>query len=194
MSLVFSAVLLAGGRSSRMGRDKAEILLPDGRPLWRRQLEDVLRPLGPREIFLSGPPRAGMPADARLLPDAAPGLGPLSGIAAALEATNTPLVVVLAVDLPAMTAGFFREHLLAASSLAGRGAVGFSDANGFFEPLAALYPVSARGLAAEHLRSPDRSLQSFVRAAAGAGLVTPVTLPPGAAVQFINWNRPEEVV
>lgn len=194
MSLAFSAVLLAGGRSSRMGRDKAEILLPDGRPLWRRQLEDVLRPLGPVELFFSGPPRTGMPVDVRVLPDATPNLGPLSGIAAALEATNAPLVVVLAVDLPAMTAGFFREYLLSASSPTGRGAVGFSDADGFFEPLAAVYPVSAHGLAAEHLRGPDRSLQSFVRAAAVAGLVTPVAIPPEAAVQFINWNRPEDVV
>lgn len=194
MSLAFSAVLLAGGRSSRMGRDKAEILLPDGRPLWRRQLDDVLRPLGPREIFLSGPPRAGVPVDVRVLPDATAGLGPLSGIAAALGEAKAPLVIVLAVDLPAMTASFFREHLLPACSSENLGAVGFSGADGFFEPLAAVYPGSAHGLAVECLRGTDRSLQSFVRTAVSAGLVTPVALSPGAAVQFVNWNCPEDVI
>ena len=188
----FSAVLLAGGRSSRMGgRDKAEILLPDGRPLWRRQLEDVLRPLGPAEVFLSGPPRAGLPADVHVLPDQTPGLGPLSGVAAALGTARAPLVVVLAVDLPAMTAAFFRERLLPLCSPT-RGAVGLGP-DGFFEPLAAVYPGAARGLADEHLHGADRSLQSFVRAAVARGWVTPVELRPEDAGQFINWNRPEDV-
>lgn len=185
-----SAVLLAGGRSSRMGRDKAEILLPDGRPLWRRQLEDVLRPLGPAEIFFSGPARAGLPADVRVLPDETPGLGPLSGFAAALGAANTPLVIVLAVDLPIMTAAFFRERLLpACAPEGGVGAVGVG-ADGFFEPLAAVYPRSAHGWAAERLRGADRSLQGFVRAAIAAGRVVPVALMAADAGRFANWNRP----
>ncbi len=191
MSLALSAVLLAGGRSSRMGRDKAEMVLPDGRPLWRRQLDDVLRPLGPAEIFLSGPPRAGLPADVCALPDAMPGLGPLAGIAAALGAAGSPLVVVLAVDLPAMTAGFFRERLLPRCE-PGRGAVGVGT-NGFFEPLAAVYPRAAHGLAGERLRGADRSLQGLLRDAVAAGLITPVELQPRDAAQFVNWNRPEDV-
>ena len=50
----FAAVLLAGGRSRRMGRDKALLPLADGRLLWQRQW-DVLRELGPAELFVSGP-------------------------------------------------------------------------------------------------------------------------------------------
>ena len=49
----FSAALLAGGRSSRMGRDKAFLEI-DGVPLWQRQLQ-TLRELGPSETFLAGP-------------------------------------------------------------------------------------------------------------------------------------------
>lgn len=174
-----------------MGRDKAEIRLPDGRPLWRRQLDDVLRPLCPAEIFLSGPAREGLPADVRVLPDAAPGLGPLSGIAAALGLAATPLVAVLAVDLPGMTAQFFRERLLPICT-PGRGAVGIGT-DGFFEPLAAVYPRAAHGLAVEHLRGTDRSLQSFVRAAVTAGFVAPTGLCPGEAPQFVNWNQPADL-
>src|SRR5438094_7110110 len=46
-----SAVLLAGGESRRMGRDKASIAL-DGKLLWQNQLE-LLRTLNPTEIFIS---------------------------------------------------------------------------------------------------------------------------------------------
>ena len=186
-----TAVLLAGGRSSRMGRDKAEIHLPDGRPLWRRQLEDVLRPLGPVEIFLSGPAREGLPADVRVLPDAVPGLGPLSGLATALGEAVTPLVAVLAVDLPGMSARFFRERLLPACTPE-RGAVGIG-ANGFFEPLAAVYPSAAHRLVVEHLWGTDRSMQNLVRAAVAMELVTPVELHSDDMTRFINWNRPEDL-
>ena len=48
----FSAALLAGGRSSRMGRDKAFLEI-DGVPLWQRQLQ-TLRELGPSKSFLAG--------------------------------------------------------------------------------------------------------------------------------------------
>lgn len=191
----FSAVLLAGGRSVRMGQDKAEIILPDGRPLWRRQLDDVLRPLGPAEIFFSGPVRAGLPAEVRVLTDATPGLGPLSGLAAALGAASTTtgvsLVVVLAVDLPAMTAGFFRDRLLPICTPL-RGAVPVGAA-GHFEPLAAVYPCAAHGLAMEHLRGANRSLRAFVQAAQAAGLVEPWGPDGTAAALFTNWNTPQDV-
>ena len=173
-----------------MGRDKAEIILPDGRPLWQRQLEDVLRPLGPAEVFLSGPSRAGLPEDVRLLPDATPGLGPLSGIAAALGAATAPLVVVLAVDLPAMTPEFFQSLLLPGCTREA-GVVGVAT-DGFYEPLSALYPRAALGLAVERLRGSDRSLQGFAREAIRLGMLTPASLRPGDAARFTNWNRPED--
>lgn len=184
----FSAVLLAGGRSSRMGRDKAEILLPDGRPLWRRQLDEVLRPLGPGELFLSGPPRAGLPADVRVLPDAAPGLGPLAGIAAALAAASAPLVVVLAVDLPAMTAGFLQTRVL--PHCTPQAGMVPRTGDGFYEPLAAVYPRGCLALAEDQLRGADRSLQTFVRAARAAGMIGETSLAAGETRLFVNWNEP----
>ena len=46
-----SAVLLAGGESRRMGKDKATLSF-QGKPLWQIQLE-LLRQLMPQEIFVS---------------------------------------------------------------------------------------------------------------------------------------------
>ena len=51
----FSAVLLAGGKSSRMGSDKAFLEI-EGEPLWQRQLA-TLRGLSPGQLMISGPRR-----------------------------------------------------------------------------------------------------------------------------------------
>src|SRR4051812_12445326 len=134
----FSAVLLAAGRSSRMGRDKA-LLEEEGELMWQRQLR-VLVASGASEILLSARPDQEWSRHARgfaaVLHDASPDGGPISGITAALERASHPHVAVLAIDLPRMTPEWFsRLHRLCVAST---GAVGKKD--GRFEPLAAIYP------------------------------------------------------
>jgi len=90
--------VLAGGRSLRMGRDKALIGL-NGLTL----VEIALRKL--RELPLARPPRiAGShPSLERIAPvvdDLRPGRGPLSGMETALMATAAPYNIFLPVDLP----------------------------------------------------------------------------------------------
>ena len=72
-------------------------------------------------------------------------------------------LVVLAVDLPLMTAGFLRGLLARAGD--GRGVVPRHRGSGLYEPLAAVYPAECLALARERLRGEDWSLQGFVRAA-----------------------------
>ena len=187
----FAAVLLAGGQSRRMGRDKALLPLPDGRLLWQRQLA-VLRELDPAELFISGPPRPDFPGEIPLLTDAAPGLGPLAGIAEALTVMRSPLLVVLAVDLPRMTTGFLRELIRAGND--GCGVVPQRDrsAGGFYEPLGAVYPREALPYARHRLAGDDLSLQGFVRELVAAALVQPWPLDAATALGcFANWNTPE---
>src|SRR5262245_5933350 len=94
-----------------MGHDKA-LLEIDGRPLWRRQ-RDLLSSAGATEIFLSARPDQLWVSQTRtcfdsVLHDAMPDCGPLAGVAAGLERASQPLLAVLAVDLPAMSADWFR--------------------------------------------------------------------------------------
>ncbi len=184
-SIPFAAVLLAGGQSRRMGRDKALLPLPDGRLLWQRQLA-LLKELEPSAVFLAGPPRPGFPASLRQIDDETPGLGPLGGIVAALRATSAPLLVVLAVDLPAMTAGFLRTLL--AEATARTGVVPRQPETGFYEPLAAVYPTSCLPLAEQTLQQPDRSLQTFLRHT--GEIIRPHDITPGERMLFTNWNAP----
>jgi molybdopterin-guanine dinucleotide biosynthesis protein A len=188
MSAPLSAVLLAAGRSTRMGRDKA-LLEFDGRPAWRRQRE-VLAELRPGEIFLSARPEQTWTLEAKgftaLLHDASPDLGPISGITAALERTSAPLVAVLAIDLPKIDAAWFRALL--ASCTATQGVVGRRGK--FFEPLAAIYPREMMWLAWEAIARGENSLQRLAAAAVEQGLLSVREIAAHEAPQFENRNEP----
>jgi molybdopterin-guanine dinucleotide biosynthesis protein A len=181
-----SAVLLAGGKSSRMGYDKA-LLEVEGEPLWRRQLE-TLRRLAPEQLMLSGPRREEW-SECELVADEAEDAGPLAGVAAALARCATPFLVVLAVDLPRMTADFLRSLLALCRD--GQGAVPRGPEA--FEPLAAVYPASCAALAVAALRSGDFSMQSFVRAGVSAHLLVERTISAIEAPLFTNLNTPADL-
>lgn len=186
----FSAVLLAGGQSNRMGRDKAGLLFA-GEPLWQRQLA-TLRAAGADQLLISGPAH-GPYADAGLpiLADAAPGLGPLAGLAAALRHARCEWLLVLAIDLPDMRADFL-AHLAERAAAQGRGLIPH-DAAGL-EPLAAVYPRACLPLAEEHLRTADRSMHGFIERAVSQNLVALHPLTSAQRPLFRNLNTPADLL
>lgn len=97
----YDALVLAGGRSSRMGSDKALVEV-DGRTLLRIVLDACA---GANRICVAGPPREGV-TGVMWAEESPPGGGPVAGIEAGLERLSppAPLVVVAAVDLPRLTA------------------------------------------------------------------------------------------
>ena len=190
-----SAVLLAGGKSSRMGRDKAALPV-DGQPLWRRQLA-VLAATGAGEIFISGksdgPWADGVGQAPRLsiappvIPDEAPDCGPLGGLTAALRHCANPWLLVLAVDMPKMTPAFLSQ-LAEEAERSQRGIV--PTLRGFPEPLAAIYPKSALPLAKAALSRGQLKLEPLIRSLETAGLVRLRPVPAEEAELFSNWNTP----
>lgn len=86
-------ILLAGGRSTRMGRDKATLRVGEG-----TLVEWIVRRLGPSfaETLVCG----GSASGARGIPDRREGAGPLAGIEAGLVAMRTRAAFVLACDMP----------------------------------------------------------------------------------------------
>jgi molybdopterin-guanine dinucleotide biosynthesis protein A len=184
----FSAALLAGGKSSRMGRDKAFIEM-DGVALWRRQLA-ILRQLSPDELFISGPPhRDWMDEGLRGVTDAEENVGPLAGVVAGLRQCSSPLLLVLAIDLPNMTANFCRSLLELSND--GRGVVPRRQR---FEPLAAIYPVGSLTLAEEALREGNYSMQNFVARALSKGLITEHVISQDEEPLFRNINTSEDLL
>lgn len=134
----FSAVILAGGKSSRMGRDKAWLEI-DGQTLLARQIA-LVRAVGAYEVFISGRAGANYSAfDCRVLLDQFPDAGPLAGIERALDASASPLLLVLAVDMPEMTEAILRKLISGCSGVCGV----IPKTKTGVEPLAAVYPKAA---------------------------------------------------
>src|SRR5438874_11163390 len=93
-----SAILLAGGESRRISKDKATLLF-GGKPLWQIQLE-LLCKLEPAEIFVSArADPAWRPTDVQFVPDEPPSRGPLSGLTTTLARIRSSHLLVLAIDM-----------------------------------------------------------------------------------------------
>ena len=185
----FSAVILAGGNSSRMGRDKA-FLETGGQTLLARQIQ-LVRTAGAAEVFISDRPVTDYPAQGcQVLLDQFAGAGPLAGIERALVAATSPLLLVLAVDLPEMNATLIRA--LAANCSDQLGAVPCLGED--IEPLAAFYPKAAHGLVERLLREESNAATTFARHCAHSGLVKFIQASRDQARYFRNWNCPAEVV
>ena len=104
-----SGFVLAGGRSSRLGRDKALLPWPpnataegNSQTLLQHSIARLQRVCATVSICAN---RDDLPFAGTILPDALPGSGPLGGIVAALETSTTDWNLVLAVDLPFLPSG-----------------------------------------------------------------------------------------
>lgn len=102
-----AGIVLAGGRSSRLGRDKAEEML-GGKTLLQRAI-DALSPLCV-EVIIVG--RKGVPSDrtgVRRVEDIVPDMGPLGGIYTGLSVTRQDQNLVVACDMPFLKPDLLRS-------------------------------------------------------------------------------------
>jgi len=118
-----SILLLAGGRSSRLGEEKAWVEI-GGQPIIRRLL-DAARAAGVTDRVIAvrdaaafgrrlrGTDTPESVAELRIVADGQPDLGPVAGLAAGLAEARGDTVVVLAGDLPFVDAGLIEGLLVA---------------------------------------------------------------------------------
>lgn len=183
-----NAVILAGGASRRMGRDKAW-LEADGQPLILRALTTI-RAAEIHHVFISGRPGTDYSAvNCPVLFDPEPGLGPVAGIATALGACEAPLLLVLAVDLPIMTPAFLRKLMAHCDTETGT----IPELNGKLEPLAAIYPKRCASIARECLLSSGRAARAFAELCLREKAARPFPVPQSDAGCFKNWNSPADI-
>ena len=187
----FTGALIAGGRSSRMGRDKA-FLEWQGRPLWEVQLSK-LRSAGATELLVCGRREQGFVGEGfRFVQDDVEDLGPLAGLANALKAASHDRVLVLAVDMPFVTTGLLGQLLGKCDGVPEPGVV--PVVTGRFEALAAVFPVSLSLMAGSGLAGSDRSLQGFCTAALRSGLVAGWEVPRDLEALFRSLNAPDDLL
>jgi molybdopterin-guanine dinucleotide biosynthesis protein A len=141
---MWSAAILAGGRSRRFGgRDKSSLVV-EGRTILERQLAEIITLTD--DVLVVGGPERKLPAPARLVSDRVPGCGPLGGLHTALTEMTGKAVIVVACDIPYVQAKLLR-HLLTLTRDADV-VVPFTERG--YHPLCAAYtsaclePVTAR--------------------------------------------------
>lgn len=170
-----------------MGADKAALIF-DGEPLWARQLR-VLRNLEPVAVQICARGRPSWcPPGVEIIPDQQPSRGPLSGVAAALRSARTSHVVLLAVDMPQMTAAHLRK--LCGQAKPGCGVL--PRRNDRFEPLCAVYPVEACSAAEEALEGEDVSMRGLARLLIERGMAAIYEVPSADEPLYRNINTPAD--
>ena len=147
-----SAILLAGGYSSRMGCDKAELLFC-GKSLVQYQAERLCS-IGAGEILLSGYGKS-IPKT-RLIPDEVAHRGPLSGIHAGLKAARFETALVIAVDTPLVPNALLIELIKTHQS-----GVTIVSHGGEWEPLIGVYDKALAPVCQEVLSGKNSSLRSL---------------------------------
>ncbi|MDZ4401227.1 molybdenum cofactor guanylyltransferase [Prosthecobacter sp.] len=190
MSSSFAAVLLAGGRSTRMKQDKA-LLHWHGQELWQAQLHK-LQSIGAARVLLSC--RREQPLfvsdDVEIIHDPADvDDGPLGAITRCLERVQTPLLV-LAVDMPWMTVAFLREQL---------GKHENPDQGWFFrgphgdEALAGMYVPAMLPHMRQALSEKNLKLQHVIEACVHSGSAVTNQMSDDQAAFFHNVNTPADL-
>ena len=183
-----SAFVLAGGRSARMGRDKAFVELA-GRALLDRAL-DACRPLCPALGIVGSRQKFGDRGPA--IEDIFPERGPLGAIHAALSHTTTSYNLVLGVDLPFVTTGFLR--FLVEQAWASGADVTVPRAGGGFHPVCAVYHRRFRDVAQAALERGENKLDALF-AQVSTRIIEESELEPFAlgARMFENLNTREDL-
>ena len=141
----YSLLLLAGGKSSRMGTNKADLLYGD--KTFLEHMLDKAHSLPIEKCFISGYP--SQRADVQSVSDQFPDRGPLGGLHAGMRAMDTPYCLVLPVDAPLLSQDvleallrYHREHMQNDRVL-------LWEHGDRKEPLIAIYPVAMAGVIEE---------------------------------------------
>ncbi len=185
---VTRAAIIAGGKSSRMGRDKA--LIPfNGTPLVVH-IAQILAPIFDETIVVTANSNIARAADLPAVADIFPHRGPLGGIHAALSHFGEPMFVV-ACDMPFINANFIRTLCTDFDAPA---RVPLSDDG--FEPLHAVYAATAAPLFAKYLRVEGKMppLRRVLEEIGAQWLAPEIARSfEGDLKMFGNWNTPADI-
>lgn len=148
----YSGAVLAGGKSSRFGSNKARYVHQN-----KSLIQHVLASLGPASehfIIANQPyPDLELPVYGDILTVA----GPLTGIHAALHYARYDWVAVAACDMPLLTVAYWQELATYCTD-----ALVVVKSERGLEPLAAFYPRRLKPAIAQYLAAGGRSVQGFL--------------------------------
>lgn len=185
-----NAIVLAGGKSQRMGRDKA-LVLWDGTPMIQRVYRVVVECGIPVSVLTPWRDRYQeiLPPDCRWLAESRPGSGPLVALAEGWAQLDSDWIWLLACDLPQLDAEILRRWIeglkwLPESTLA---CVPWQTVG--WEPLCGFYRREARWSLDGFLAQGGRSFQQWLPQIE----VESILVGERESQMLRNCNTPEDV-
>jgi molybdenum cofactor guanylyltransferase len=193
MRETITAIVLAGGQSSRMGQDKALILV-EGVPLLRRVCEIALQCCP--EVYVvtawGDRYRSILPATCHLISEVAlPGAtgthGPLVGFAQGLVQVQADWVLLLACDLPKLQPQVIQQWLAELPKADAAVMAMLCQGNKGWEPLCGFYRRNCLTQLDAYIAKGGRSFQSWL------ATLKVQPLPHSDHEMFFNCNTPEDL-
>ena len=175
-----AGIVVAGGASRRMGRDKSLLRL-DGATLLERAVATLAEVFD--EVLVAG---GDAPGGARAVRDIFPGIGPLGGIHAGLEATDRAAAFVVACDMPLLDAGVIAKQIALWQETDADALV--PVAGGRPEPLHAIYAARCLTAIEDQIGRGDHCVRTLFESVR----VRFWEPDPSDARSFANVNTPEE--
>jgi molybdopterin-guanine dinucleotide biosynthesis protein A len=183
-----SGFVLAGGKSTRMGQDKAAVTL-SGRTLLEhalaalREVSSDVAILGKKELYGSLGP---------VCEDIFPECGPLGGIHAALSSSKTQFNLIIAVDTPFLAPQFL--SYMADRAIESGAIVTTPEIDDYTQPLCTIYSLDFRAMAEEALRQGNyKIVPLFPRDRTLVIKEAELRQFAFAADMFENLNTPEDL-
>jgi molybdenum cofactor guanylyltransferase len=191
----FDAVILAGGRGTRLGgADKPGLTV--GSSTMAASVASAAVAAGAGRVVLVGPPRADLvlicaplPRGLTVVREEPPGAGPVPALRAGLTRVRAPWVALLAADLPFLH-GADISSLLAAATRGTPAGVVMADAEGAPQWLAGCWQTaSLRAALLEYRGSSLRGLLGPLRPA----LIGPAAMPSREPPPWLDCDTPAEL-
>lgn len=183
-----AAIVLAGGKSSRMGQDKALIKLGD-RP-WLYQICTLAQKCA-TQVYVVTPwvekYQDMLPNNCQIIPEKIRHQGPLVGFAVGLQYVKQEWVLLLACDLPLLTAAVVQQWCTYLPTVSSKAIALLPSSSKGWEPLCGFYRLSCLPLLTTYLEGGGKSFQSWL------SNHQVQELPIGDRQILFNCNTPEDL-
>ncbi len=185
-----SALILAGGNSTRMGQDKAAIAW-DGVPLLRRVYNVAIACTSSTYVLTPWPDRYRdiLPPDCCWLEESQPGAGPIVALAQGCQQLDCEWIWLLGCDLPLLQADVLRQWIGQIDRLPPDSLALVPHYGDRWEPLCGFYRRSITSPLNAFLGTGGRSFQRWLPQIP----VQPLSLSLDEAQMLHNCNRPEDL-
>jgi molybdopterin-guanine dinucleotide biosynthesis protein A len=183
-----TGVILAGGKSSRMGVNKSFLKL--GSQTIIERIVDLMKSIFSEVIIITNNPDEYKFLNLPLYEDIYKWKGPLAGIHSALTHSQTDIIFVLSCDVPLMSKEMI-EHIIEYKT---DKSIVFCEAAGYHQPLVGIYSKKILCEIEEFISDneiSDKSFHQFLKIA-DAEIIHPEKLSFYKDEIFFNVNRPED--